>query len=155
MDINTAFLDSVIEETIYVEQPEGYEVSGKEDFICLLRKTLYGLKQSPCAWFRLIASVLVDFDFQQCDSDPCIFIHKNDKGEQTFIALYIDDLLIADDNEEDITTIKQRLSEHFEMKNLRIASKFLGIEIEYGEDGSIKIHKNQYIRPTPRTSWHG
>ena len=146
MDVNTAFLNSEIEETVYVEQPEGFEVPGKEDFVCLLRKTLYGLKQSPRAWFQLIASVLVDFDFQQCDSDPCIFIHKNEKGEQTYIALYVDDLLIAGDNEEDIATIKRRLSERFEMKDLGIASKFLGMEIEYGEDGSIKIHQNQYIR---------
>jgi transposase InsO family protein len=146
MDVNTAFLNSDIEETVYVEQPEGYEVPGKEDFVCLLRKTLYGLKQSPRAWFQLIASVLVDFDFQQCESDPCIFIHKNDKGEQTYIALYVDDLLIAGDNDEDIATIKRRLSERFEMKDLGIASKFLGMEIEYGEDGSIKIHQNQYIR---------
>ena len=49
MDVNTAFLNSDIEETVYVEQPEGYKVPGKEDFVCLLRKTLYGLKQSPRA----------------------------------------------------------------------------------------------------------
>src|SRR5271170_8359322 len=63
-----------------------------------------------------------------------------------YIALYVDDLLIAGDNEEDIATIKQRLSERFEMKDLGIASKFRGMEIEYGKDGSIKIHQNQYIR---------
>jgi Reverse transcriptase (RNA-dependent DNA polymerase) len=87
-------------------------------------------------------SVLVDFDFQQCDSDPCIFIHKNETGERTYIALYVDDLLITGDNEEDITMIKRRLSEQFEMKDLEIVSKFLGMKIEYGKDGSIKIHQN-------------
>jgi len=146
MDVNTAFLNSDIEETVYVEQPEGYEVPGKEDYVCLLRKTLYGLKQSPRAWFQLITTVLVDFDFQQCESDPCIFIHKNENGEHTYIALYVDDLLIAGDNEEDIAKIKRRLSERFEMKDLGIARKFLGMEIEYGKDGSIRIHQNQYIR---------
>jgi len=94
----------------------------------------------------LIASVLVDFDFQQCESDPCIFIHKNKNGERTYIALYVDNLLIAGNNDEDIATIKQPSSERFEMKDLGIARKFLGMEIEYGEDGSIKIHQNQYIR---------
>src|SRR5271170_3723196 len=111
MDINTTFLNSDIEETVHIEQPKGYEIPGKEDYVCLLRKTLYRLKQSPRAWFQLIESVLVDFDFQQCDSDPCIFIHKNEKGEQTYIALYVDDLLIAGDNEGDIVEIKRRLSE--------------------------------------------
>ena|SRR5271170_2990071 len=46
MDINTAFLNSNIEEIVYVEQLEGYEVPGKEDYVYLLRKTLYRLKQS-------------------------------------------------------------------------------------------------------------
>src|SRR5271155_3202362 len=146
MDVNTAFLNSDLDELVYVEQPEGFEVPGKEDYVCLLRKTLYGLKQSPRAWFQLIATVLVDFDFQQCESDPCIFIHKNENGEHTYIALYVDDLLIAGDNEEDIAKIKRRLSERFEMKDLGIARKFLGMEIEYGKDGSIRIHQNQYIR---------
>ena len=47
MDVNTAFLYSTLDETVYVEQPEGFEVPGKEDFMCLLRKALYGLKQFP------------------------------------------------------------------------------------------------------------
>ena len=120
---------------------------GKEDFVCLLRKALYGLKQSPRAWFHLIAEVLTDFDFKQSESDSCIWIHENPtNGEKTYIALYVDDLIIAGENEDVIHTIKQRLSERFEMKDLGIAKKFLGIEIEYGNDGSIKIHQNQYIQ---------
>jgi hypothetical protein len=146
MDVNTAFLYSPLEETVYVEQPEGFVAPGKEDYVCLLRKALYGLKQSPRAWFHLIAEVLRDFDFKQSESDPCIWIHQNDKGERIYIALYVDDLLIAGENEEDITTIKRRLSERFEMKDLGIARKFLGMEIEYGNDGSIKIHQDQYVQ---------
>jgi hypothetical protein len=42
-----------------------------------------------------IAPALVGFDFKQCEADPCIFVHTNDKGEKTYIALYVDDLLIA------------------------------------------------------------
>ena len=57
-------------------------------------------------WFQLIATVLVDFDFQQCNSDPCIFIHMNANGERTYMALYVNDLIIAGDNEKDIATIK-------------------------------------------------
>src|SRR5213078_2277470 len=72
--------------------------------------------------------------------------HENANGERTYIALYVDDLIIAGENESEISTIKQRLSERFEMKDLGIARKFLGIEIEYGNDGSIKIHQDQYIQ---------
>jgi Reverse transcriptase (RNA-dependent DNA polymerase) len=145
MDVNTAFLYSLLDEIVYVEQPEGFITPGKEDYVCLLRKALYGLKQSPRAWFHVIAEVLADFNFNQSESDPCIWIHENN-GERTYIALYVDDLIIAGENEEDIQTIKRRLSERFEMKDLGIAKKFLGMEIEYDSDGSIKIHQNQYIQ---------
>ena len=61
--------------------------------MCLLQKALYGLKQSPRAWFHLIAEVLVDFDFEQSESDPCIFIHENHmNGERIYIALETMDL---------------------------------------------------------------
>jgi len=90
--------------------------------------------------------VLADFDFKQSTSDPCIWIHEDTNGGQTYIALYVDDLLIAGENKTTIMTIKRRLSERFEMKDLGIAKKFLGMEIEYGTDGSIKIHQNQYIQ---------
>jgi len=146
MDVNTAFLYSSLDETIYVEQPEGFVVPGKEDYVCLLQKALYGLKQSPRAWFHVIAEVLVDFDFKQSESDTCSWIHKNAKGERICIALYVDELIIAGENEKDILTIKHRLSERFEMKDLGIAKKFLGMEIKYGNEGSIKIQQNQYIQ---------
>ena len=72
MDVNTAFLYSSLNETVYVEQPEGFVVPGKEDYVCQLQKALYGLKPSPGSWFHVIAKVLVDFDFKQSESDPCI-----------------------------------------------------------------------------------
>jgi len=89
----------------------------------------------------LIASVLIDFDFQQCESNFCIFIYKNADDQRIYIVLYVDDFLIADDNEKDIAMIKQRLSERFEMKNLKIASKFLDMKIEYEKTNRLKFIK--------------
>ncbi len=84
----------------------------------LLNKTLYDLKQSPWAWFFKIAPTLVAFDFKQCESNPCIFIYTNDKDEKTYIALYVDDFIIVGENENNITRIKQLLTEQFDMKDL-------------------------------------
>ena len=81
-----------------------------------------------------------------CESDHSIFVHTNKKGLKTYIALYVDDFLISSEDEEDLVEIKRRLSERYEMKDMGVARKFLVIEIEYGEDGSIKIHQEQYIR---------
>src|SRR2546423_9100174 len=145
MDVNTAFLYSPLSEEVYIEQPEGLEVPGRENWVCKLNRALYGLKQSPRAWFFLIAPTLVDFDFQQCKADSCIFVHTNANGEKTYIALYVDDFLIVRENEDDIAMIKGLLAERFEMKDLGIAERFLGMEIEYEEDGSVKLHQEQYL----------
>ena len=64
----------------------------------------------------------------------------------TYIALYVDDLLIISENDDDLVNVKRRLTEKFEMKNLSVAKKFLEIEIEYNDDDSIKLHQNQYIQ---------
>jgi len=142
MDVNTAFLlkkkstSNNLKDLLCQER--------RIMFVCSER--LYGLRQSPREWFMTIASALVNFKFQQCTADPCIFVHTNDNVEKTYIALYVDDLLIAGDNDEDIATIKQLLSERFDMKDLGIAKKFLDMEIEYGSDGSIKIHQNHYLQ---------
>src|SRR5436305_2296343 len=69
---------------------------------------------------------------------------KNDYT--TYITLYIDDLLIISENDDDLVNMKRRLTEKFEMKNLSVAKKFLEIEIEYDDDDSIKLHQNQYIQ---------
>src|SRR5437763_13793796 len=145
MDVDPAFLCSLLSQEVYIEQPEGLEVAGKENWVCKLNRALYGLKQSPRAWFSLIAPTLVNFNFQQCEADSCIFVHTNANGEKTYIALYVDDFLIAGENEDDIATIKGLLVERFERKDLGIAEKFLGIEIEYGEDGSVKLHQEGYL----------
>jgi len=88
----------------------------------------------------------IDFDFKQCESDPCIFVYANGKDEKTYIALYVDDFIIAGENEDDIARIKQLLAQRFDMKDLGIARTFLGMEIEYDDSGSIKIHQGQYIQ---------
>ena len=95
-----------------------------------------------------IASVLVGYSFKQCDADPCIFVHTNDKGEKTYIVLFMDDFLIAGENEDDIADIKCLLAAEFDIQDLGIAKKFLGMQIEYGVDGSIEIHQE----PAPTTT---
>jgi hypothetical protein len=146
MDVKTAFLNGPLKERIYIRQPEGYEIPGKEDWVYLLKRSLYGLKQSNRVWYEDIAPALEGFDFEKCKADSSIFVYVNPNGEKTYIALYVDDFLITSENEDDLKTIKRRLSETYEMKDLGVAKRFLGMQIEYGDDGSIKIHQEDYLR---------
>ena len=58
LDVKSAFLNGYLQEEIYVEQPEGFVVDGKEDKVYLLKKALYGLKQAPRAWYSRIDEYL-------------------------------------------------------------------------------------------------
>ena len=64
MDVKTTFLNREIEEEVYIEQPNGFVIHGRESRVCKLKKALYGLKQAPRAWYARI-DVLDEFGIQQ------------------------------------------------------------------------------------------
>jgi len=54
MDVNSAFLNGELEEEVYIEQPEGFLLTDKENYVCRSKKALYGLKQAPRAWYACL-----------------------------------------------------------------------------------------------------
>ena len=74
MEIKTAFLNGVIEEEVYIEQPEGFDVENKETHVCRLHRALYGLKQAPRAWYSRIDSYLQEMGFQQSEADHNLYL---------------------------------------------------------------------------------
>jgi hypothetical protein len=65
MDAKTAFLNGVIEEEVYIEQPQGFEAEDRKSHVCKLKKAVYGLKQAPRAWYGRIDSFLTSLGFNQ------------------------------------------------------------------------------------------
>jgi hypothetical protein len=65
MDVKTAFLNGVIEEEVYIEKPQGFEVEDKKSHVCRLKKALYGLKQAPRAWYGRIDKFLDELRLYQ------------------------------------------------------------------------------------------
>jgi hypothetical protein len=127
LDVKTAFLHGELEEEIYMDQPEGFIVHGKEDIICRLKKSLYGLKQSLRQWFKRFDLFMLAHYFKKSQYNSCIYIKFVD-GSPIYL-MYIDDMLIAIKSKKEITTLKARLNSEFEMKDLGAAKKILGIEI--------------------------
>ena len=113
LDVKTAFLHGELEEDIYMQQPEGFIVSEKEDYVCLLRKSLYGLKQSPRQWYKRFDSFMTSHDFKRSSLDSCVYFKKNSDGSFVYLLLYVDDMLIAAKDKGEIRKVKAKLSEEF------------------------------------------
>jgi Reverse transcriptase (RNA-dependent DNA polymerase) len=92
MDVKSAFLNGVLEEEVYVEQPLGYIKSGKEQKVLKLKKTLYGLKQAPRAWNTRIDGYFKENGFRQCPYEHAIYV-KSRRGETLIMVLYVEDLI--------------------------------------------------------------
>jgi hypothetical protein len=122
MDVKTAFLYGGVKEEIYVTQPQGFDdKSGK---VFRLRKALYGLKQSPRIWYQTLSDFLETLGFKPLNADVGVFIPGT-----TYIAVYVDDLLIAGPDKEEIRQIKAALSKKFEMTDLGPCQYYLGMSV--------------------------
>jgi hypothetical protein len=127
MDVKTAFLNGVIEEEVYIEKPQGFEVEDRKSHVCRLKKPLYGLKQAPRAWYGCIDSFLTSLGFTKSKADSNLYFKIMD-NEPVILLLYVDDLFLTGE-EKLIAECKQRLSVEFEMKYLGLMHYFLGLEV--------------------------
>ena len=73
MDAKTAFLNGVVEEEVYVEQPLGFETHDRESHVCRLKKALYGLKQAPRTWYGRIDSFLSSLGFTKSKANSNLY----------------------------------------------------------------------------------
>ena len=136
-DIKTAFLNGNLDETIFMEQPEGFEVNG--DLVCKLNRSLYGLKQAPRTWNKRLESVLKEVGLKVSTSDPCLFISPN---KDLFLVIYVDDGLVIGSNQELKLKLLESLKSNFDI-TFGDSSCFIGLQIKR-ERGSIFIHQSSY-----------
>jgi len=115
MNVKTMFLHSELEEKIYMKQPEGYIQEDKENKVCLLKKSLYGLKQSPRKWYKRFDSFMIKAKYNRCEYDSCIYFKQSD--DSTYLLLYVDDMLIAARNKTHVQKLKAQLKKEFDMKD--------------------------------------
>ena len=144
MDVVTAFLNCKLDEEIYMHQPDGYAVQGKEHLVCRLKKSLYGLKQSPRCWNTVFQQYMESIGFEQSPADPCVYFQYGDTV--TIVAVYVDDLIIISKTAEEMRTIKKNLLARFKMKNMGRLHYCLGVNIEQDESNKcLWIYQKQYI----------
>ena len=146
MDVVTAFLNGTLDEEMYMEQPPGYVKKGDEQLVCKLKRSIYGLKQSPRCWNAVLKEFIKAIGFKQSTADPCMFV--NTSGEDvTIVAVYVDDLVIVTKTPKSMEKIKEDLTKRFRMKDLGKLHHCLGITVEYDEEkGCLWMHQRQYIQ---------
>jgi Reverse transcriptase (RNA-dependent DNA polymerase) len=134
MDVKNAFFQGVLDEEVYMTLPPGYNTTLDSSQVCKLKKSIYGLKQSPRAWYAKLSSSLLKINFVKSTADSSMFIkHKHDCT--TIILVYVDNIIITGNNNEEINLVKQYLKNEFDIKDLGKLSYFLGIEIAYSNKG--------------------
>jgi hypothetical protein len=94
MDVKTSFLNGSIEEEVYIEQPQGFEVHSRDTRICRLKKFLYGLKQAPRAWYSIMDNYLTRLGFSKSHADPNLYYKVVDNAP-IFLLLNVCDLFIT------------------------------------------------------------
>lgn len=127
LDVKNAFLHGDLAETVYMRQSPGFEHKNHLDHVCLLHKAIYGLKQSPRAWFDKFSSYLVEFGFICNIHDPSLFVYQKEK-DVIFLLLYVDDMVITGNNKILLQQLLKSLNKQFRMKDLGTLSYFLGIQ---------------------------
>ena len=120
-------LNGVIEEEVYIEQLQGFEVEYRVTHVCKLKKAMYGLKQAPRDWYGRIDGFFTSLAFTKSKVDPNIYLKVMD-DEPVILLLYVDDLFIIG-NEKQITDCKKKLAKEFKMKDLGLMHYFVRMEV--------------------------
>lgn len=142
MDVKTAFLYGEMDVDIYLEQAEGFRSKERPDQVYKLRKALYGLKQAPRVWYNTLTDYLKTLGFTPLTADSCIFYD----GKETYIAVFVDDLLIIGPSKPSINTLKAQLAQRFRMTDLGPCKYYLGMEvIRDRENRTLKLSQRGYI----------
>ncbi|KAI0526984.1 hypothetical protein KFK09_002580 [Dendrobium nobile] len=128
LDISNAFLHGDLHDEVYMRQPKGFEDIQFLKHVCKLRKSIYGLKQSPRQWFHKLTKFLQHLGFQFSTADPSLLIFNRD-NIKVFILIYVDDILITGNNTAKMTEILQHLRSKFSLKQLGDISLYLGIQV--------------------------
>jgi len=145
MDVKTAFLNGDLEENVYMTQPEGFVVEGKEHLGCKLKKSIYGLKQASRQWYLKFDEVIRRFGFKENAVDNCIYV-KFKGSKFTILVLYVDNILLASSDINTLLETKRFLSSNFDMKDLGEAFYVLGIEIHRDRSkGTLGLSQKAYI----------
>jgi hypothetical protein len=145
LDVKSAFLNGVLEEEVYVEQPEGFEVKNAGHKVYKLKKALYGLKQAPRAWYSEIDTYLSMCNFKRSGSEATLYTRSDMEGNLIIVSIYVDDIVYTGSSERLLNEFKREMMQRYEMSDLGLLHHFLGMGILQTNRG-VFIHQGKYAK---------
>ena len=119
MDVKTVFLNGELDYDIYMSQPEGFVNKDKPNYVCKLKRSIYGLKQSARCWNTTLDEYLKSVGYRKSDADECTYVKsiRNDDGHISFVILgvYVDDLIPVSNDIDMLNSEKEALCQRFKM----------------------------------------
>ena len=143
IDIKTAYLNSEVDEDIYVYQPEGFVMKGKENLVCKLNKAVYGLKQGARQWNLKLNEILKSMDFASSSSEPCIFMHN--QNYNLMVGVYVDDLVVIG-KKKDVIEFKKEIAKKLKISDKGRLKFCLSMQVDWQKNGQqLKISQQKFV----------
>ncbi|KAI5344419.1 hypothetical protein L3X38_012296 [Prunus dulcis] len=145
LDVKFAFLNGVLKEEVYVEQPQGFVKENEEIMVYKLHKALYRLKQAPRAWYDEIDAYFNSVGFKKSSSEATLYVKTSENSCIIIVSLYVDDIVYTGNSPQMLEEFRKDMMKHYEMTYLGLLHHFLGMGILQTEK-SIFIHQKKYAQ---------
>lgn len=122
IDVKSAFLNGLLEEEAYVEQPPGYVKQRAEDKVYRLKKGFIWSETSIKGWYTRIDSYFLNNEFQKHPYEHTLYMKVNKDGDIVIVCLYVDDLIFIGNNLKLISEFKEVMITQFEITDLGLMS---------------------------------
>ena len=144
MDMESAFLNGLLNEEVFVEQPTGFQDPHFPNHVLRLKKALYGLKQAQRAWYDFLTTYLLDHGFKKGQPDRTLFV-KRDEKSLLVAQVYVDDIVFGSSINHLAQEFSKEMKKEFEMSMVGELNYFLGLQVKQQKDG-IFISQEKYAK---------
>jgi hypothetical protein len=144
MDVKSAFLNDILQEEVYIEQPKEFQDPNHPHHVYKLKKALYGLKQAPCAWYECLITYLLAKGFTRGQADRTLFI-RNQGTHKLIAQIYVDDIIFGATLNSLAHEFSEEMKKEFEMSMMGELNYFLGLEVKQTSEG-IFISQSKYAK---------
>ena len=152
MDVKSAFLNGILDEEVYIEQPEGFIDPEKENMVCKLHKALYGLKQAPRAWYERLHNYLIQIGFQRTNDNSSLYIKQGQNNRIVLAEIFVDDTLFTR-NDDECKEFSKKMNKEFEMSMFGKIKFFVDFRFSKVRMRYTPLNQNTSRRYSRNSAW--